>query len=139
MSSVRSGSVLFVIESSDIIEASFAEAQRFAVHEQLPFAVVYCVEETDPVEQLRHISRFHDLESFLKPYAIPLMILIGARDTVLPWMSGHVKPVRVFTEKSTIGMDAKLQIHPIAWPGRVMTVAELEALVSGNDAYCRPS
>lgn len=138
MSTPIIGSILYVTETPEIDEAAFATAQNYALERQLPFAVVYCLEQQDPDKQLSRISEFHTLEKFLQPYAIPLMILIGKRDKVLPWMSGHVKPVRVFTGSDETS-DAALQNHPIAWPGRVMTVSELEALVSGDQTYCLPS
>ena len=137
VSALATGSILYITESPQIDETALATAQSYALERELPFAVVYCLEEQDPEKQLPRISEFHDLETFLQPYSIPLMILIGKRDKVLPWMSGHVKPVKVFTS-SDISGDAPLRNHPIAWPGRVMTVAELEALVSGDQKYCLP-
>jgi hypothetical protein len=134
---MATGSVLYVTESPEVDEAAFATAQEYALAQELPFTVVYCLELEDPERQLKRIGEFHPLETFLQPYTIPLMILIGKRDKVLPWMSGHVKPVRIFTPSDRAG-EGMLRNHPINWPGRVMTVAELEALVSGDQTYCLP-
>lgn len=138
MDKQRTGSVLYVTDSPVANVAGFAHAQAYALDQQLPLAVVYCQAIENPDKQFQRISEFHPLEIFLGQYSIPLIILIGSRDKVLPWMSGHVKPVKVFAGAGAPA-DGTLQKHPIAWPGRVMTVAELQTLVSGDQSYCQPS
>lgn len=132
------GSVLYVTESPEISEAHIAGAQHFASARDLPFAVVYCLEEVNPEKQVDILGGFRIVETHLKRFNIPLIVLIGQRDKVLPWMGGHVKPVRIFTSTDTVEQGS-LQAHPLAWPGRVMTVAELQAMVSGDQTYCLPT
>jgi hypothetical protein len=138
MDKQRTGSVLYVTDSPVANIAGFAHAQAYALDQNLPFAVVYCQAIQSPDKQLQRIGEFRQLEVFLRRYSIPLMILIGSRDKVLPWMSGHVKPVKIFAGAGAPD-GGELRKHPIAWPGRVMTVPELQALVSGDQSYCRPS
>ena len=138
MDTQATGSVLYVTDSPVANIAGFAHAQAYALDQNLPLAVVYCQAIENPDKQLRRIGEFRQLEIFLGQYSIPLMILIGSRDKVLPWMSGHVRPVKIFAGAGAPA-DGKLQKHPVAWPGRVMTVPELQALVSGDQSYCLPS
>jgi len=134
----RTGSVLCVVESPGVELGPVVAAQNFALEQKLPLAVVYCLEEQNPVRQVELLGGFRELETSLQKYNIPMMVLIGERDKVLPWMGGHVKPVRIFTEADT-PEQGRLQKHPITWPGRVMTIAELQAMVSGDQSYCMPS
>ena len=138
MDNQKTGSVLYVTDSPVANIAGFAHAQAYALEQKLPFAIVYCQSIESPDKQLQRISEFRQLEAFLRQYSIPLMILIGSRDKVLPWMSGHVKPVKIFAGAGAPAAGT-LRKHPFAWPGRVMTVAELQALVSGDQSYCLPS
>lgn len=136
--SEATGSILYVTESPQVDQAALALAQQFALEQGLPFAIVHCLEIQEPEKQVQRLGEFRELETSLQKYQIPLMVLIGERDKVLPWMGGHVKPVRIFTQDDGVG-DNTLQKHPITWPGRVMTIAELQALVSGDQTYCLPS
>lgn len=135
---MATGSVLYVTQSTDVNGAAFVPAQKFAIDQQLPFAVVYCMEQEDADEQMKILAQFRPLESFLQQYSIPFMVLIGQRDKVLPWMSGHVSPKRIFTADDGLE-QADLQKHPVIWPGRVMTIAELQAMISGDQSYCMPN
>lgn len=135
---MATGSVLYVTESTDVNGAAFVPAQAYAIDGQLPFAVVYCMEQEDIDKQLEILNSFRPLETFLRQYSVPFMVLIGQRDKVLPWMSGHVSPKRIFTARDGIG-QGDLQKHPVDWPGRVMTIAELQAMISGDQTYCLPS
>jgi hypothetical protein len=137
MPDARSGSVLFVTATPAVDESKLATAQNYAIQHKLPYAVVYCLEEADPMHQLEIMQAYRPLETKLAPFNIPFMILIGAQDRVLPWMSGHVKPVRVFTADDQ--GQGELQAHPIKWPGRVMTIDELQEMIKTSDNYCLPS
>ena len=137
MSDARSGSVLFVTTTPQVDDSKLAAAQNYAVRHDLPYAVVYCLQETDQNRQLDIMQSYRPLETKLAPYNIPFMILIGSRDKVLPWMEGHVKPVRVFTADDQ--GQGSLRAHPVKWPGRVMTIDELQEMIKTSDNFCMPS
>lgn len=132
------GSVLYVIGQPHLNRDVLAAAQQFAIDQTLPLAVVYCLEQPEPEQQLMRLEKFETVESELRPYDIPFMTLLGARAKVLPWMGGHVKPVRIFTDDDVGEQNGKVQQHPIAWPGRVMDIAELMALIQSDSSYCLP-
>lgn len=109
---------------------SLSAAQVVALKHQLPLAVVFCWVSRDDITV---VPRLKKIEQQLSEYDIPLLTLVGASEKVLPGLFHHVQPVAVFTDDSPVhDLPPALVPHPVSWPGKVITVSELQAL----DALC---
>ena len=113
-------------------------AQDYAIAQQLPLSVAYCIETTDGEQIIQRLNQLKSYEAFLADRNIPFMVLLGSVDTVLPWFMSHTTPKKVFDDNSE-PTDMKLREHPYIWPGRVMSTSELAEMVAGDSNYCRPA
>lgn len=115
-----------------------AAAQGHATQHKIPLSVAHCIETTDGEQIIRKLNQLKSYEAFLAQRNIPLMVLLGSVNTVLPWFISHTTPEKVFDDNSE-PVDTTIENHPYDWPGRVMTIAELTEMVQGDSNYCRPS
>ena len=129
------GSVIYLLKdiNSMLKIDRIKAAQRYALELKLPLAVVATVSQT----KLNETSKsFAVIESKLKAYKVPLIVLIGEPGQVLPGFYHHVKPRQVFSDQDEFGEAGELVIHPYDWPGTVIPVAELVEIVKNQDSSC---
>ena len=132
---INQASILYYLDSFDDQTTLIAGAQQKALKLDLPFAVVATVEKNDLLVKVPQLT---NLETKLTKYKIPLLVLIGKPEAVLPGLYHHVKPRHVFNGNSSFPDETTnlLRPHPQSWPGRVISVAELEELVKEDTATC---
>jgi hypothetical protein len=121
-------SVLYVAsaKSLHLTAPALLQAQQYALQQQLPLAVLFCVPR--PKTGLLVVTtKLYDYEAQLKAHNIPLIVLIGNKKQVLDGAYFHLKPQAVFTNAQHYSPQAiKLVAHPIVWAGTVIALADLD-------------
>jgi hypothetical protein len=113
-------SVVLQVQNNHILH----EAQTFALEHDLPLAVIYMVEEHLSEAKL---ARLCTIEKELEELNIPLMLLIGDPDVRMAAMRQHTAPLAIYNDTYPSHAAAgSLQTHPHKWPGRVMSIGELQ-------------
>ncbi len=107
-------SVLYIMSRDRRIKYNYslATAQQSAIQQKLPLAVVYCLYKVEnrAREHLKFIlTGLKELESDLKQYNIPLMLLFGEPERVLPGLIHHTQPCQVFVDFNPLNHAKKWQ------------------------------
>lgn len=135
----RVGSVVYRMEPGDrdVEEGILSYAQSVAIEQRLPLAVVFCLDESEQSEPpLMILDQLRGLEKKLAVVHVPLMVLVGDSAQRFEWFSGYVKPARVVTRRSPQRAQPPTS-HPHPWPGTVITVDELMAMIEKGQISCR--
>lgn len=125
------GSVIYLIERlTDYRPAQLAAAQAEAINRSLPLAVVYCAVDEIAWDGLVR------LETELAKFNLPLMVLIGRPEAVLPGFYSHVQPLKTYRSGGADQGSGYPVIHPVDWPGRVIRVLQLKNIVDKKQISC---
>ena len=104
-----------------------AAAQAKALELGVPFAVLTCVTESE-LAAGPTVEKLQEVEAALAQYNIPLIILVGKPQNTLPGAIHHLNPLAVILEQTPVAYQIKLQKHPHAWPGAVLSITALQTI-----------
>ncbi len=127
------GCILYLLHADKLwLEAGLERAQKDALVQRLPLAVVTCVEPEAFNTKLPYLQQ---LEKTLDSHNLPLIVLIGTQAATLPSLVKHARPVQVYGQGSGAG-NVALTRHPYAWPGVVIKTKELKVIVDNKNYMC---
>lgn len=120
-------SVVHLLDESQLSDPMedvlFVLAQKKALNEGLPFAVIARIEAIKP--SLRDV--LHELEQRLSGFNIPLIVMVGGLEKVTVSINVHLKPIAIYTiqrDDSSI-KKSHLVDHIFDWPGVVIPVLDV--------------
>ncbi len=109
--------VLYVMSRDQRVQDNIAlvSAQKHALSENLPFAVVFCLQPKTGVRSREHyefmLNGLKQVENDLKQLEIPFIMLVGPSYERLAGLFHHVRPVAVYFDFSPLRGPKKLLEH----------------------------
>jgi hypothetical protein len=127
-------SAAFVLDHyCDLPLAEVAEVQSYALSHKLPFSVVCCLDPSAVGDEAFIV--LERTEKLLGKYHIPLIVLIGGRESALAVFARHAKP-RIFSASDVTAQAGQLRAHVPDWPGTVQRVSRIREYIRTTPDMC---
>lgn len=124
------GCIIYLLPSDMLwLDAKLEGAQRHALKEKLPLAVVSCLTAKEYNE---HRPVLLALEATLSRYNMPFIVLLGKEKEVLADFVKTTRPAYVYGHGGAQAGRVKLVEHPHKWMSATLPINELQKLIDKN-------